>query len=92
MPLENLSNWYLRKPLLLFKILPLLAGLKDLEFAMAEKKNCYNSRHCLQKLPKTSKTSKTMQRKHKLLVAFILILTIAIYFAFSILLSVGNER
>lgn len=52
----------------------------------------YNSRHCLQEFPKTSKKSKTMQKKHKLLVASILILIIAIYCIFSIVLSAGNKR
>lgn len=37
-PLENMRNWYLRKPLLLFEALPLLDVLKGLELAMAEKK------------------------------------------------------
>lgn len=33
-----MRNWYLQKLLLLFKVLSLLDVLKDLEFAMAEKK------------------------------------------------------
>lgn len=33
-----------------------------------------------------------MQRKHKLLVASILILVIDVYVTFSIVLSLGNER
>lgn len=95
-PLENMRNWYLQKPLLLLEVFPLLDVLKGLELAVAEKKiiidRCYNSRHCLQKLPKTSKKSKTMLSKHKLVVASILILIIVIFFTLSIVLLPGNER
>lgn len=42
-PLENMRNWYLQKPLLLLEVFPLLDVLKGLELAVAEKKNNYRS-------------------------------------------------